>query len=80
MRESALLCYMCVYPDALYFPSREGAPPPSNVKGAIADREHSCTKCGARISEGSGFVYVCGHRPVEGEGALHEELCRPSEA
>ena len=64
MRESAILCYLCVYPDVLNFVPRERAAPPAHVKGAIADRERRCTKCGGLIPQGVGFVYVCGRRTL----------------
>ena len=75
MRESALLCYMCVGPEVLNFAPRERAAPPDHVKGVVAEREHRCTRCGGSIPEGTGFVYVCSRHPVEGERALHERLC-----
>ena len=75
MRESALLCYACVGPEVLNFTPRERAAPPDHVKGAVAERERQCTQCGSPIPEGTGFVYVCGHHPVDGERALHDRLC-----
>ena len=80
MRDSAMLCSLCVVPDALNFAPRERAPPPANVKGAVADRDRHCTKCGGLIPKGVGFVYVCGQRPVAGEHALHERLCGRSDS
>lgn len=75
MRQSAIRCYMCVYPDVLNFVSHERAPPPPWVRGAISERERRCTKCGGPIRKGEGFVYVCGRDPVDGEAELHAALC-----
>ena len=79
MRQTEILCCHCVHPHALnYCQTRRR--PPSYVHGMIADHRMQCTHCGETIEAGTGFVYVCGDRPIEGEIALHDQVCDAEKA
>jgi len=74
MRQSAIVCHLCVVPHVLCFPSTQCSPPPPWVKGSVAEHALTCTGRRRPIRAGSAFVYVCGESPVEGEAALHARL------
>lgn len=64
MRRSEILCYRCVYPYALDY-CRTRIPPPSYIRGAVANRSIRCTRCGEDIPSGRGHVTIRGDDRAE---------------
>lgn len=64
MRKSEDLCYLCVYPYALDY-RRSRAGPPSYVRGTVAEHAMRCTRCGAGIPKGRGYVHIRGTEELE---------------